>query len=101
MTIKQRYLEKRDSIERAGYTVITAFITFNLGFIIGGNANRTGRLLFPTTKSPHLLYNAVDVTPEYLFLYNIQQYLAVILTLLFMFVILTPLFLDMLRSDST
>jgi len=58
-------------------------------------------LLFPTTKSPHLLYNAVDVTPEYLFLYNIQQYLAVILTLLFMFVILTPLFLDMLRSDST
>jgi len=48
-----------------------------------------------------LLYNAVDVTPEYLFLYNIQQYLAVILTLLFMFVILTPLFRDILRSDST
>jgi hypothetical protein len=101
MTIKQRYLEKRDSIERAGYTVIIAFITFNLGFIIGGNANRTGRLLFPTTKSPHLLYNPVAVTPDYLFLYNIQQYLAVVLTLLFMIVVLTPLFRDVLRSDST
>jgi len=94
MTIKKLYLEKRDSIERAGFVAILAFITFNLGFIVGGNANRTGTLIFPPTKTPSFLYNSVDVTPEYLFLFNVQCYLAVLLAVSYIIVILTPLVLN-------
>lgn len=94
MTIKKLYLEKRDSIEQAGFVAILAFITFNLGFIIGGNANRTGTLIFPPTKTPNFFYNSVDVTPEYLYLFNVQCYLAVFLAVSYIIVKLTPLLLD-------
>jgi len=94
MTIKKLYLEKRDSIEQAGFVAILAFITFNLGFIIGGNANRTGTLIFPPTKTPSFVYNSVDVTPEYMFLFNIQCHLAVFLAVSYMIIVLTPLLLD-------
>jgi hypothetical protein len=101
MTIKKLYLERRDSIERAGFVAILAFITFNLGFIVGGNANRTGRLIFPPTKTPSFLYNSVDVTPEYLFLFDVQSNLAVFLAVSYIIIVFTPMLLDIdSRNDA-